>query len=105
MIARRIAALCAAASLIGFVTPARSQTGGLPAPVRLHEEWGERTSTPGTSLTIKEISRGDDGYKFRLFVSGVPTNSVFTLIVWPNTQRGPSEVMEGIALDPTGMAI
>lgn len=105
MTARGIAALCAGAALIFTMPPATAQSTGLPAPIRLHEEWGEKTSTPGTSLIIKESARAAEGYRFRLYVTGAPKGSVFSLIVWPNTQRGPSEIMEGIALDEAGMAI
>lgn len=90
-----------ALAALAVASPAAAQSSGdaLPAPARMHDAWGERSSTPGTSLTIKEVSHSDDESRFRLYATGVPKGTVFSLIAWPITQRGPSEVMEGIILN------
>ena len=99
---RTLVRLAFAALAVASPALAQSSANALPAQARMHEAWGEKSSTPGTSLTIKEASRSDDGSRFRLYATGVPKGTVFSLIAWPITQRGPSEVMEGIVLDENG---
>jgi hypothetical protein len=72
---------------------------------RMHEAWGEKATTPNTSLTIKETSRSGNTVRFRLYATGVPKDSVFTLVAWPVTQRGPSESLKGVTFDEKGLAI
>lgn len=72
---------------------------------RMHQAWGEKASSPGTSLIIKEASRSGNTVRFRLTATGVPKDSVFTLVAWPVTQRGPVEALKGVTIDETGLAI
>ena len=43
--------------------------------------------------------------KLRLIADGVPKNGVYSLVTWPVTQKGPSEVLKGVTLDSSGLAI
>lgn len=90
---------------MGGTARAQRRPDTLPAPVRMHDAWGERSNSPNTTLTIKEASRSADGSQFHLYTTGVPKGTVFSLIAWPITQRGPSEIMEGITVDGDGLAI
>lgn len=92
---------------LAVTVPALAQSGAnaLPAPVRMHDAWGERSNSPHTTLTIKEASRSADESQFRLYTTGVPKGTVFSLIAWPITQRGPIEIMEGITVDSDGLAV
>lgn len=73
--------------------------------VRLHNAWGPNASTPKVSLTIKELARAEQSIKFRLNVSGAPKGKTYSLVAWPVTQKGPSEVMKGVTLNASGLAI
>jgi len=71
----------------------------------MHQAWGEQESTPKTSLTIKESSRSGDVIKFRLFADGVPKPGSYSIVAWPVTQRGPAEVLKGVTLSSSGLAV
>jgi hypothetical protein len=72
---------------------------------RMHEAWGAKASTPNASLTIKESGRSGQVIKFRLYAGGVPKAAVYSIVAWPVTQKGPSEVLKGVTLDESGLAI
>jgi hypothetical protein len=71
----------------------------------MHEAWGPKASTPNMSLAITEGSRSGDVMKFRLTASGVPKESAYSIVAWPVTQKGPVEVLKGVTLDASGLAI
>jgi len=73
--------------------------------VRMHEAWGSKASTPGTSLVIKESTRSGPTITYRLIASGMPKGAVYSLLAWPVTQKGPSEVLTGVTLDASGLAV
>jgi hypothetical protein len=73
--------------------------------IRMHEAWDSKASTPGTSLVIKESTRSGQIIKFRLIAGGVPKRGIYSLLAWPVTQKGPSEVLKGVKLDASGLAI
>ena len=72
--------------------------------VRMHEAWG-KASTSGTSLVIKEFTRSGQTIKFRLIADGLPKDGVYSLLAWPVTQKGPGEVLKGVTLDASGLAV
>jgi hypothetical protein len=43
--------------------------------------------------------------KLRLIADGVPKDAVYSLVMWPVTQKGPSEVLKGVTLDSSGLAV
>ena len=71
----------------------------------MHQAWGPKASTPGAVLTIMESARSGPVIKFRLFASGVPHDGVYTLVSWPVTQKVPGEVLTGVTLRSTGLAV
>ena len=93
---------------IALVFPLLAQNNAEEAAAnmtRQHEAWGEKASTPNTSLTIKEVSRSGSTIRFRMYGTGAPRDSVFTLVTWPVTQGGPSEALAGVTFDETGLAV
>jgi hypothetical protein len=72
---------------------------------KMHEAWGTKASTPGTSLTIKESSRSGQVIKLRLTATGLPKEGAYSLVTWPVTQREPSKLLSGVTLDGSGLAI
>jgi hypothetical protein len=73
--------------------------------VKMHEAWGPRASTPGTSLAIKESMRSGPLIKFVLIAAGLPKDAVYSLVSWPATQKGPVNDLKGVTLDASGLAV
>ena len=73
--------------------------------VKMHNAWGASTSSPNAKLTIQESSRPERIMKFRLFAEGVSKDEVYSIVVWPVTQKQPSEAQGGVTLDASGLAI
>jgi hypothetical protein len=73
--------------------------------VRMHEVWGAKASTPNASLAIKESTRTGQVINLRLIADGVPKDGVYSLVTWPVTQKGPSEMLKGATLDSSGLAV
>jgi hypothetical protein len=73
--------------------------------VKMHEAWGSKASTPNATLVLMESARSGQVIKFTLTTTGMPKDDVYTLVSWPVTQRQPSEVLKGVTLDASGLAI
>jgi len=71
----------------------------------MHNAWGAKASTPNALLTIKESERSGPVIKFRLYATGVPKDTAYGIVAWPVTQKGPGEVLTGVTLDASGLAI
>jgi hypothetical protein len=71
-------------------------------------KWGPAASTPGMSLTLKEVARTktDAGTEitYQLVGSGLPPGMKLTLVRWPLNQ-GVTALMDGISLDASGTAV
>lgn len=63
--------------------------------VRMHEAWGPKASTKNTSLAIQEFSRSGQVIRLRLVAKGIPKDAIYSIVAWPVTQKGPSEVLKG----------
>ena len=72
---------------------------------KMHDVWGVRTSVPGTTLAIVQQSQTGDEFRYRLQATGIPANSVLTLVAWPVTQREPVEVLRGVTFNDMGFAV
>lgn len=72
---------------------------------KLHEVWGPLASSPNVSLAFVEESRSGANFRYTLRATGVPPGAVFTLMSWAVTQRGPTEVLDGVTFDDKGVAI
>ncbi len=73
--------------------------------VRMHNAWSSKMSTPNTRLTIRESARSEQVIKFRLYADGLPKDGIYTIVTWPVTQKQPSELLTGVTLDTSGLAI
>ena len=71
--------------------------------VKRHEAWSAKISTPGASIRATETGRKDNVVKYRLYVSGLPTDKLYTVVEWPLTQAGPVTLMEGVSLGTNGL--
>jgi len=72
--------------------------------VKMHDAWGVKASTHGTSLTISPSIGSGPLMRFRLVAEGAPKGP-YSLVAWPVTQKGPSEMLKGVTLNASGLAI
>jgi hypothetical protein len=54
---------------------------------------------------VKEVGRQGSQVQYHLYVSGLPSNALYTAVSWPVSQKKPSPVMEGISLAKDGIAM
>ena len=73
--------------------------------VKAHQAWGPAASTPNTSLSLKEASREGQTIKVRMYATGLPKEGTYSLMQWPVTQRGPTEIFSGVTFDESGLAV
>jgi hypothetical protein len=73
--------------------------------VKMHDAWGPKASSPNTRLNIKESARSGQLIKFRLYAEGLPKDAIYTIVIWPVTQKGPSKNLAGVTLDESGLAV
>ncbi len=73
--------------------------------VSLHNAWGPKASMPNTSLAVKESGRSGKSIGFRLYAQGLPKDAIYNLMGWPVTQKAPVNVLAGVTLDASGLAI
>ena len=72
---------------------------------RLHETWGAKASSPNMTLAIVEQSHANGVFRYRLQATGIPADTVVTLVAWPVTQREPSENLRGVTFNDAGVAV
>jgi hypothetical protein len=71
----------------------------------MHQAWGPKASTPNASLEIRETAVSGARHQFRLFATGLPADGVYSIVTWPVTQKGPSEILKGVTLGDSGVAV
>lgn len=70
-----------------------------------HVAWRTKLSSPGASVTVKEVGRQGSLVQYHLYVSGMPSNKLYTVVSWPVTQAKPSATMEGVSLGKDGIVM
>ncbi len=70
-----------------------------------HVAWSSKLTSPGASIQIKEIERNGSMIKYRLFVSGLPADKLFSVMAWPVTNQQPMVAMEGASIGKDGVVI
>jgi hypothetical protein len=75
------------------------------ALVNGHVAWRSKLSSPGASIQLKEVGRQGSLVQYHLYVSGLPSNVLYTAVSWPVTQAKPSPVMEGVSLGKDGIVM
>lgn len=71
--------------------------------VKKHEAWSTKISTQGAFIRAKESSRENGTVVYRIYVSGLPADRLYTVVEWPVTQPGPVTGMEGVSLGGDGL--
>ena len=57
------------------------------------------------TLAIVEQSHTGAEFRYRLQATGIPANSIVTLVSWPVTQREPVENLRGVTFNDMGIAV
>jgi len=70
-----------------------------------HVAWGSKLSSSGASIQAKEINRQGTSVNYHLFISGLPSNALYSVVSWPVTQQKPSPVIEGASLGKNGIVM
>jgi hypothetical protein len=73
--------------------------------VKGHIAWKTKLSSSGASIQVKEVGRQGSLVQYHLYVSGLPSNELYTAVSWPVTQAKPSPVMEGVSLGKDGIVM
>ncbi len=72
---------------------------------RQHEAWRSQLSSPGTSIQAKVFGRDGAVVNYRLYVSGLPADTLYKVMSWPIDEDKPSVAMEGVSLGQDGMVM
>ena len=73
--------------------------------IKQHEAWTSEMSTPGASIRVKEVKREESFVRYNLYVSGLPTDRVYTVLTWPVNSRKPSILLEGVSIGKNGLVM
>jgi hypothetical protein len=71
------------------------------ATAQAHLNWTKQTSI-GATIRAEESSRHPDAVQYRLFVSGLPTDTTYTAVSWP-VNGAQTQVMHGITIGKDGV--
>ncbi len=74
------------------------------AVVRMHEAW-DKIASPGASVEAKEVERQDGVVQYNLYVSGLPTDKLYSAVSWPIEQQQPTTMMQGISIGKGGVVM
>jgi len=75
------------------------------ALLNAHQAWGKKLTTPGASIQAKEVEREGSMVKYHLFVSGLPSDALYTVLSWPVTQPQPMRSIEGVSIGKDGIVM
>ena len=98
--------LLCAATLVYGQTDVEARAGeASQALVKEHVAWETKLSSPGASIRAKEIGRQGSIVRYNLYVSGLPSEELYTALSWPVSQAKPSPIMEGVSLGKGGIVM
>lgn len=92
----------------GQAAPADCETAARNAAqalLKAHEAWGKKLNTPGASIQAKEVERQGNLVKYHLFVSGLPSDALYTVLNWPVTQPKPLRSIDGVSIRKDGIVM
>lgn len=81
---------------------ARDAAQGL---LNAHQAWGKKLTSPGASIRAKEVEREGNLVKYHLFVSGLPSDALYTVLTWPVTQPKPLRSIQGVSIGKDGIVM
>jgi hypothetical protein len=73
------------------------------ALIKGHVAWKTKLSSPGVSIQAKQTGRQGSIVSYSLFVSGLPSDEVYTYMSWPVGEAKSSPVMHGVTIGKDGV--
>ena len=70
--------------------------------IRQHEAW-RTMSSPGASIQAKVAHRERNLFYYNLYVTGLPTDQLYTVVAWPVTGQKPYVQLEGVSIGKDGL--
>jgi len=83
-------------------TPEEQAAQDAQTLVKKHEVWMTQITSPGASIEARELSREGAKVTYTLYVKGLPTDKVYTLVSWPVGKPGPFPAIKGVSIDENG---
>jgi len=75
------------------------------ALVKAHVAWKTKLSSPGASVRVEEVEREGPIVRYNVYVSGLPTDELYSVLSWPVNQSKPSSLMEGVSVGKGGIVM
>jgi hypothetical protein len=75
------------------------------ALIKGHVAWKTKLSSPGASIQAKRVGREGSPVSYNLYVSGLPSDVLYTALTWPVGQPEPSPIMSGVTVGKGGILI
>ena len=73
--------------------------------IKQRETWTSEVSILGASIHAKVVGREESLVRYNLYVSGLPTDRVYTVLTWPVNSRKPSILLDGVSIGKDGMVM
>ena len=70
--------------------------------IRQHEAW-RTMSSPGASIQAGESGREGNVVSYNMYVTGLPTDQLYTVLTWPVTGQKPYVQLEGVSIGKDGL--
>lgn len=101
-----LAFLLASSTLVVGQTDVEARAAEISkALVNGHAAWRSKLSSEGVSINAKEVERHGGVVKYRLLVSGLPTDELYSVMSWPVGQQKPATIMQGVSIGKDGILI
>jgi hypothetical protein len=95
--------VCSSTLICGQTDVETSAAEASQALIKAHVAWKTKLSSPGASIQAKQTGRQGSLVTYSLFVSGLPSDKVYTYMSWPVGQAKPSPVMQGVTIGKGGV--
>jgi hypothetical protein len=73
--------------------------------VKQHIGWKTKISSPGASIRAEKVSAEGSRLRYRLYVTGLPSDQLYTVLSWPVGDAKPSPMIEGATLGEHGIVM
>jgi len=74
--------ICSSTLILGQTDVETRAAEASQALVKRHVAWKTTLSSPGASIRVKEVGRRGSQVQYNLYVSGLPSNELYTAVSW-----------------------
>lgn len=79
--------LVIASSLAGAQQTDAKDQAAINSIVQSHIVWESKITSPGATIVARQTDTDGNHVKYRLYVRGLPTDRLYTVLIWPVTQK------------------